>query len=205
MVSFWNERYSEQGFAYGKLPNEYFREKLANTKTGSLLLPAEGEGRNAVYAALLGWQVTAFDLSEAGKAKAMILADNNNVFIEYDVCDFAHAFYPAPGFDAVALIFAHFAPALRATFHSQVVQWLKPGGYLIVEAFAKQHTRHQQANPAAGGPQQSELLYSLSELVSDFKGIDFIEALETETQLSEGPYHAGAASVVRLFGTKKTN
>jgi hypothetical protein len=172
-------------------------------KPGHLLLPAEGECRNAVYAAMMGWRVTAFDQSEAGKAKVKQLATHNHVCLEYDVCDFAHAVNPALSFDAVALIFAHFPPAVRPAFHRHIVAWLKSRGSLIVEAFSKQHSKHQQVNPSAGGPHQAELLYVQSDLINEFAGIHFAEAVETETQLNEGLYHAGTASVIRLFGTKE--
>lgn len=66
MKDFWNERYSHEKLAYGAEPNEFFRNQLQHLRPGKLLVPAEGEGRNAVYAAQQGWQVTAFDFSEAG-------------------------------------------------------------------------------------------------------------------------------------------
>ncbi|HRP00579.1 MAG TPA: hypothetical protein PLN54_14190, partial [Flavobacteriales bacterium] len=64
MKEFWDERYGAEEYAYGTAPNAWFAEQLKGLMPGSLLLPAEGEGRNAVPAARLGWKVTAFDLSE---------------------------------------------------------------------------------------------------------------------------------------------
>ena len=135
MQEFWNERYSQEEMIYGSEPNEFYKEQLAKLKPGKLLLPAEGEGRNAVYAAAHGWKVEAFDYSEAGQAKAKQLAQKQGIKLKYEVAD-ASTFEAKPNsFDAVALIYAHFPVALRYTLHRKVVQWLKPGGTLILEAF----------------------------------------------------------------------
>ena len=70
MIDFWNDRYGADEYAYGTLPNEFLKAELAKLKPGSILFPAEGEGRNAVFAAKQGWQASAFDMSTAGKSKA---------------------------------------------------------------------------------------------------------------------------------------
>ena len=73
-ADFWNERFGKEEFIYGTEPNQFFKEQLQNLEIGTLLLPAEGEGRNAVYAATQGWEVSAFDISEQGRVKAIFLA-----------------------------------------------------------------------------------------------------------------------------------
>lgn len=65
----WNGRYASEEFVYGKLPNEFLKEQLVKLPVGEILFPAEGEGRNAVYAARLGWTVSAYDISSEGKGK----------------------------------------------------------------------------------------------------------------------------------------
>ncbi len=80
---FWNERYSSDEYIFGANPNEYFKSKIAELKPGRILVPAAGEGRDAVYVATLGWEVMSFDLSEIGKAKALKLAVLQNVNIDY--------------------------------------------------------------------------------------------------------------------------
>src|SRR5215467_1120403 len=81
----WNDRYSNDEYAYGELPNNYFKEQLEKLNAGTLLLPAEGEGRNAIFAAKLEWSVSAFDISSEGKIKADRLGKKNNVKIDYRV------------------------------------------------------------------------------------------------------------------------
>ena len=75
----WNDRYSKDEFAYGEQPNNYLKEQLQKLDAGAILFPAEGEGRNAVFAAKLGWTVSAFDISVEGKKKALLLAEINKV------------------------------------------------------------------------------------------------------------------------------
>lgn len=70
MIDFWNERYAEKEYAYGIHPNQFLADSILKLpKHGKILFPAEGEGRNAVYAAKNGFEVTAFDLSSEGKRK----------------------------------------------------------------------------------------------------------------------------------------
>ena len=75
MKNFWDERYKAKAYVYGKEPNQYFAEKLRELEPGKILLPAEGEGRNAVFAARQGWEVSAFDSSSEGRKKAFLLAE----------------------------------------------------------------------------------------------------------------------------------
>ena len=86
-VDFWDARYEGETYAYGTEPNAYFRQQLDALPPGRLLLLAEGEGRNAVYAAKRGWQVTAVDFSDEGRAKALRLAVAQGVRLDYQVAD----------------------------------------------------------------------------------------------------------------------
>ena len=73
MKEFWNQRYQNEEYVYGKEANVFFSEQLQKLEPSTLLLPAEGEGRNAVFAAKLGWEVTGLDYSEEAKKKALKL------------------------------------------------------------------------------------------------------------------------------------
>ena len=88
MNDFWNDRYSNTDYAYGIQPNDFFKKTITKFKPGKLLLPAEGEGRNAVFASKLGWDVTAFDLSINAKKKAEALAILEKVSINYIIAGF---------------------------------------------------------------------------------------------------------------------
>ena len=75
MKQFWDERYAEPHFVYGEAPNVFFENSLKDLSAGKILLPCEGEGRQAVHAAAQGWEVLAFDQSSAGRDKALQLAE----------------------------------------------------------------------------------------------------------------------------------
>ena len=201
--NFWNNRYSQEEFTYGKLPNEYLKEKLDTLKSGKILFPAEGEGRNAVYAAVKGWQSEAFDQSEEGEKKALLWASENNTEISYTVSNAENIEYPNSSFDALAMIYAHFPGESRRAFHRKLSGFLKPGGYLILEGFSKLQQEYQQRNPQSGGPRDYEMLYDLEELKKDFENFEIKEAFVQTIVLNEGDYHKGEASVVRIFAVKK--
>jgi ubiquinone/menaquinone biosynthesis C-methylase UbiE len=202
MKEFWNERYRAEEYAYGEEPNAYFKTQLMKLKPGKILLPAEGEGRNACFAAKQGWDVYAFDLSEQGKNKALKLAQKNNVSINYEVCTLEEISFGKNSFDAIALIYAHFPAADRFAYHRKLTEYLKKDGTIIVEAFNKKHGAFQMINPTAGGPRNAEMLYSDEELESDFAEFNIIELIEQETELSEGIGHLGKAAIIRFIGRK---
>ncbi|MBK6346664.1 MAG: class I SAM-dependent methyltransferase [Bacteroidales bacterium] len=195
----WNERYAAPEYIYGTEPNNWLAGKLSQLSPGSLLLPAEGEGRNAVYAAGLGWDVWAFDQSEEGRRKALNLASLRKTTIRYDIGDLT-SFDPGEiKFDVIALIFVHMPVEIRENVHRRLTGFLKPGGHLILEAF----TSRQLAN-TSGGPKTALLLYEQNQIIEDFTDLDFLEFTETTTNLDEGPLHQGEASVIRLFARKPT-
>ena len=117
----WDERFSDEEFFYGERPNVFFAEYILSLKNkGRLLLPAEGEGRNAVYAAAKGWEVHAFDSSKVAQQKALDFALSEKVVINYELLDLAN-FVPKPGhYDMIALIFAHMHEGMRQVFHQKV-------------------------------------------------------------------------------------
>lgn len=202
MKEFWDERYSTTEYAYGTTPNSFFVDQIAPLEPGKILLPAEGEGRNAVHAANHGWEVHACDFSLEGRKKALKLAQLNKADITYHVGDFGSLTFDHNYFHAAALIFAHFPSELRAEYHQKVVDCLRPGGILFLEGFSKNHLKHSSENPKAGGPKNEAMLFSEEELRSDFKDVDIVKLYETEVDLNEGQYHVGKASVIRMIARK---
>ncbi len=193
----WDERYNRKEYVYGSTPNVFFENQLTDLKPGDILLPCEGEGRNALFAAQSNWNVVAFDSSEVGKNKAMALATQNNVSYDYQILDVNEANFEPESFDVIALIYAHFKPQLRSKFHATIQRWLKPEGKIILEAF-----NPEQLNYNSGGPKDLEMLYSTDILSKDFEGMK-IELIETSTiVLDEGAFHQGDAAVIRFVAQK---
>ncbi|MBJ7881383.1 class I SAM-dependent methyltransferase [Gelidibacter salicanalis] len=195
--NFWNQRYDAEDYVYGTSPNDFFKEQLTKINKGDLLLPAEGEGRNALYAAKQGWNVMAFDSSESGKQKALKLASEHKVAFNYEVKDVL-SFKTNERFDVLGLIYAHFPKDIRKSANQYLLQFLKPNGTVIFEAFAKE----QLAN-ASGGPKNLDMLFSIEDIQNEFSGLEF-ELLQQQTiQLNEGEHHKGKAEVIRFVGRKK--
>jgi len=197
MKAFWEARYDEEAYVYGKAPNAFLAEHLPQYEPGRLLLPGEGEGRNAVFAAALGWEVTAFDFSRAAREKALALAARQNVSIRYVLAEMRSFPFEAEGYDAAALIFVHLPPEERRHLHRQVWQSLARDGILFLEAFSK-----AQLGRSSGGPKQPDMLFSPDDLLDDLPEADILHRAETEIELDEGPYHQGAASVIRWIAKK---
>ena len=199
----WDDRYSNEEFAYGEEPNNFFKEQIEKLNTGTILFPAEGEGRNAVYAAKLGWKVAAFDISEEGKNKALKLAAANNVSIDYQVGELETLNYQAEQFDAIALIYAHFPAEIKSSIHKTLDKYLRQNGIIIFEAFSKKHLEYLALNDKVGGPKDIESLFSIEEIKADFPNYEIIQLEETEIELNEGLFHNGKGSVIRFVGKKK--
>jgi 2-polyprenyl-3-methyl-5-hydroxy-6-metoxy-1,4-benzoquinol methylase len=199
----WNDRYSTEEFAYGTAPNNYLKETLEKLDIGTILFPAEGEGRNAVYAAKLGWNVSAFDISSEGQSKALKLAQSQNVIIDYQVGELETLNYQPGQFDTIALIYAHFPAEIKSAIHKTLDQYLRKGGYILFEAFSKKHLEYLAINDKVGGPKDIASLFSIEEIQSDFPDYEIITLEEKEIELNEGLFHNGKGSVIRFIGKKK--
>lgn len=194
---FWDERYSSIEFVYGTEPNIFFKDELDKLKTGNILLLGEGEGRNAVYAAANGWNVDAVDFSIIAKEKALKLAEENSVSINYEITDLL-AYKPKSNYyNTAAIIFLHLNPKIRSGVHSKVVDSLKPGGTLILEVYEK-----EQLGKYSGGPQNIDMLYSKEELRNDFVNMNIIVLEKKIITLNESNQHNGEAVVQRLIAVK---
>lgn len=194
----WNDRYSTNEFIYGKEPNKFFEEEINKLNPGNILMLGEGEGRNAVYAASLGWDVDAIDQSEAGKTKAMQLSSERNVKINYYVEDL-NSYTPKQNYyDAAVFIFLHLEESLRSTIFKKAINSLKAGGKIIFEVFEKEQIKYD-----SGGPRDEELLCSLEDIAEEFIDLEFEKFSKENIYLNEGPHHQGKAVVVRFVGRKE--
>jgi len=193
----WDERYSEAGFAYGTAPNEFLASIAGRIPQGKILSLAEGEGRNAVYLAALGYEVTGVDGSEVGLRKAVELAKERGVTIATIHADLSTFEIEPEKWNAIIACYCHVPSAIRLPLHRAVVRGLKPGGLFVLEAFSK-----EQLGYGTGGPQSLDMLMSLDELQQELAGLEFIHAVRKERDVREGSGHTGLASVVQLLGVK---
>ena len=197
MVEFWESRYSDPAYAYGVQPNEFLRQELKKIPEGKILFPAEGEGRNAVYAARKGFDVHAFDFSTEARRKALALAEEQGVSIDYRTATYENIEYSPDSFDVIVLVFAHMPPDKRTHWHRKLSGFLKQGGLIILQGFSK-----EQMNYPSGGPRNVDMLFSKEELFGDFSGLEVLFMEQHVIPLDEGLYHKGDASVISALFRK---
>jgi ubiquinone/menaquinone biosynthesis C-methylase UbiE len=196
--TFWDSRYAEQEYAYGIKPNDFLSENINRIKPGSeILCLAEGEGRNAVFLAERGHEITAIDYSESGLKKLNSLAKEKGVKIETICADLNEYTLEDNKWDAIICIFGHFPSELREKIFSKIYPALKKDGLFLLEAYSKEQVQYK-----TGGPQSTDLLYSVQELANDMKDFKQLEIKQKERLVSEGKYHQGLSSVIQIAAKK---
>lgn len=194
---FWDNKYNQEAYAYGLLPNNYLashRDLLEDCKTA--LVPGDGEGRNSVWLAELGLTVQSVDMSPVAVEKSRRLAQARGVLVDSVCADLSEWNLPVAGYDVVAAIYLHLGPDLRPRIHAAMQAALNPGGLLIIEAFTPAQLEYQKRY-SSGGPKQADMLYTTDLLRADFADMQCLELTECEVELNEGAFHHGLGHVVR--------
>ena len=191
--AFWNGRFDREAYAYGTEPNAFLAAQQDRLpKGGAAFVPADGEGRNGVWLARQGLDVTTLDLSDRGVAKSKALAAKHDVEIDARQGNLFDWAWPVEAFDVVTCIYLHLRPDLRKRLHTRVIEALKPGGLLILEGFTPVQLGH-----ASGGPKDVDMLFTAEMLRTDFARLREVELVEARVELAEGSDHVGPAEVVR--------
>lgn len=201
-TQFWNERFDKKEFIFGKEPNEYLVEQASrylNPKS-SVLCIADGEGRNGVWLAKQGMRVTGFDVSDIALSKANQFAKENQVNIQYSLCDTDGFDWQANSYDAVIGIFIQFAdPEMRARIFKQVHQTLKPGGLFILQGYTPKQLEYR-----TGGPSLIEHLYTEEMIRELSQGLEILNIQCYEKELSEGARHTGMSALLGMVAKKRS-
>lgn len=196
--NFWHQRFDQESYYYGTQPNDFLREQLATLPAnGKILSIGEGEGRNAVYLAQQGFEVTAIDGAASGLAKAQKLAAERGVHINTQCVDLNDYEFKENRWDGIIIIFCHLPPALRQRVHEQVVRALKPNGICLMEVY-----RPEQLAFGTGGPSNVDMLYSKETLQKDLQGLKMIRLENVERLIQEGEGHNGQSAVVQVVAKK---
>lgn len=193
----WDERY-QRGFIYGESPNDFLVEHEDRLRRGArVLCLAEGQGRNAVFLASQGHDVTGVDASPVGLAHAQELAGRRGVHITTVTADLADYDPGITCWDAIVSIWCHLPPALRATVHARCVRALADEGLFLLEAYTP-----AQLDFGTGGPSDVSMLYTVDLLSRDLEGLTFEHAVETTRDVREGTLHGGPSAVVQVVARK---
>ncbi len=196
----WEERYSASGnFLFGTEPAVFLTDNPSWLRPGlSGLCVADGEGRNSVYMAALGLNMTAFELSPTAVARAQTLARERGVSVNFNLSDWQGWAWDAPGFDLVAAIFIQFAdPAARVQQFADLKSAVKPGGVLMLHGY-----RPEQVALGTGGPPYVANMYT-ADLLREHFGDWQIERLASyERDVQEGRGHSGKSALIDLIARK---
>ena len=189
----WNERFSVPDYIFGTAPNAFLASKAALFRPGQrALCVADGEGRNSVWLAEQGLEVSAFDISPVGVAKARRLAAQRRVRVTHEVASVYDWSWPQAHFDVVAAIFVQCAdPAMRSFLFERMARSLKPGGLVLIEGYTPKQLEYN-----TGGPSKIENLYTAELLRWSFLGFEILELREYEAELEEGSRHAGTSALI---------
>jgi len=197
----WNEKFSRDGYLYGKEPNAYLKSVMDALAPGSrILFLGEGEGRNACYAAAKGFDAHAIDASDIGLEKLQRMAEEHNVCVETTHMDLSE-WEPNETYDAVLCSYLHLEEPLRSDVFVKALCALSEGGIFAGEFFAK-----SQLHRSSGGPKDEQLLYDLRSFEKLKRPWIVCEELEAcSVELNEGKGHQGTADVIRVLFRHREN
>jgi len=196
-MTIWDERYSRDGWVFGTEPNDFLKKEAHRIPQGQVLCLGEGEGRNSVFLAELGYEVVGVDRSQVGLDKAQSLARDRGVFVETVVSNIEDFDLKEGEWEGIVSIFFHLPPELRRRVHASAVQGLAPGGILILEAYTP-----AQLELGTGGPPDPEKLMTVSGLREELSGLEFMVAREIERDIREGEMHRGTGAVVQVVAVR---
>jgi len=204
----WNERYAGEDYHFGTDPNAFLASQHEHLKPGmSCLAVADGEGRNGVWLAEQGLQVTSVDSSSVAVNKARALARVRGVTLDCQLGDLMQADWPVlskvegpeNGFDVVAAIFIQFVgSAGRAQQFAKLKRCLKPGGLLLLQGYTPRQLEYR-----TGGPSQVDNLYTESMLREAFDDMDILHLAEHDTVIHEGAGHDGMSALIDMVARQK--
>lgn len=199
MTITWNERFNTEDYMYGEEPNIFIKSYASQLEgLKKVAAFAEGEGRNAVFLATLGHEVTAFDYAESGLRKTKRLAEKNDVEVNTVQVDLLEGTISTQQFDAAIMVFGHFPKEKQSLVFDKIVNSVRPGGKIMMELYSEDQLEYQ-----TGGPKKLEMLYKPQDLLDWCEGSKILHFFVGEQTRYEGKLHTGLAHVIQLIVEKK--
>jgi SAM-dependent methyltransferase len=194
----WDTRYAANEYVFGTGPNDFLAAVARRVPPGRVLCLADGEGRNGVHLAALGYEVVSLDVSPVGLAKARRLAQERGVRVHAVAADLDDLRVERGGWSGVVSIFAHVAADLRIRVHRRAVEGLLPGGAFVLEGYTPRHFP-----PGSGTPEIDARFPDAATLRRELRGLRFDILRELRRELSEGRQHSGPGEVVQVLGFRE--
>lgn len=189
---FWNQKFSRDGYLYGKEPNEFIKSTYVNFKKNQrVLCLGEGEGRNAIFFAKNGFEVSAIDASDIGLEKLNKRALDEKLEIK-TFCMDLNDWKVVEKYDVIVASYLHVYDYEREQLFKKIEDSLEKDGYFVAEFFST-----KQLNYISGGPKDENLLYTIEDFENHFKSCKK-ELKEEIVLLDEGIGHQGNACVIRV-------
>jgi SAM-dependent methyltransferase len=162
----WDNRYQASELVWGGEPNRFVAAEFTGTPPGRAMDIGAGEGRNAIWLAALGWQVTAVDFAAVAVDRARRLAEEQGVTVDWVVADLRD-YQPAPAvFDAVIVAYLHLPPADLSIVLGRAARSLASGGRILVVGHDVTNIDH-----GIGGPQDPDILHTPQAIVAALPGL----------------------------------
>src|SRR5262245_42793301 len=196
---FWDQRFAAPEYIFGTEPNVFLRAHAERFKRGDRVLDiACGEGRNSVWLAGLGCEVTGIDVSPLALGKARRLAAAHGVKVKFTETDIRGWQWQPSRFDAVVCVFIQFAePSQRTHLFEGIEATLTPGGLLVLQGYTPKQLEYK-----TGGPPQADHMYTEVLLRDAFRNLDILHLREHEEILAEGSKHVGRSALIDLLARK---
>lgn len=198
----WDEIFSRPGYRFGTDPTPLLVEEAARLKPGQrALCVAEGEGRNAVWLARQGLEVTAFDLSDVALEKARALAAREGVEVDFRQGDITSWDWQAQRYDVVTAALIQFVgPTLRDAIFRGMIAAATPGGLILLHGFSTDQMRLG----GSAGPGVAENLYTEALLRDRFAVCEIARLSAYERDMHEGSAHDGRLALIDLVAIAPT-
>lgn len=199
VIADWDERFSSEEYIYGETANIFIQQSMHHIPPQAKVAAyAEGEGRNAVFVAEQGYEVTAYDYAETGLRKTEALALKHGVTVSTKQVNLVTEQLPQTQYDAAFMVFGHFAQEEQNNVLNKMMGSLKTGGVLLLELYEK-----QQINYNTGGPRQVDWLYDAAQLLQWSKQYTLKHFFTGEVERVEGKLHTGQCFVVQVVLVKE--